>query len=318
LKAQSKKKSKIVRSNLVGTQKDELVRFIGISLGGGKSDSAAFAVLDYYPLPKKLFLIKLYDQIASEPQVSADLKIIELMERYRYPSTSSREAFQGSTQESSRKKQCVQSIAFDVPFELPLCVSCRLPCPSYENCKEPHIRWMWTQTHKKQNEKKNKKLFTPYTQKSVELFLEQELEEVFHRNDALGSNLGPLTMRAHFLAKRIPCPKIEVYPKLSLWRMGKDLKILKRHLKNHRASLGGEESRTSILNEITEQKLAFLYQQDQKLMLESVHAFDAFISAFTGFLKFQGLTEPRPSGFPKSETWIEFPKNKLDLVKLLG
>lgn len=279
-----------------------LKRFIGISIGGGKSDTTCLSVLDYYPQQHKLFLVKLYDRIHSDPDETADSKIIELIKKYT----------------KSSPDHHIEYIAFDVPYEFPLCVTCQLKCPGYESCKEPHIQWMWSQNQKKQKTKKQKKIFTPYTQKSIELYLELELEEVFHRSDALGSNLAPLTMRANFLIKQIQEPLIEVYPRLSFWRMGRDLKIMKRHLRNHRNSLGGEESRQVFLKEIVDHRLIFIYQQDHKLMIDNPAAFDAFLCSFTGFLKFKNLTEPRVKGFPSKETWVEFPKSEIHLIKLLS
>jgi hypothetical protein len=42
---------------------DEVVRFIGVSLAGGKSDKACVAVLEYYREKNKIFLSRLFDKI---------------------------------------------------------------------------------------------------------------------------------------------------------------------------------------------------------------------------------------------------------------
>src|SRR6185312_5418436 len=41
-------------------------RFIGISLGGGKTDKTALSVIEYYPIQRKIFLSRLFDKIQSE------------------------------------------------------------------------------------------------------------------------------------------------------------------------------------------------------------------------------------------------------------
>jgi hypothetical protein len=41
------------------SSENNVVRFIGISLAGGKSDKACVAILEYYPENRKLFLSKL-------------------------------------------------------------------------------------------------------------------------------------------------------------------------------------------------------------------------------------------------------------------
>ncbi|MCB0370410.1 MAG: DUF429 domain-containing protein, partial [Bdellovibrionales bacterium] len=94
------------------------------------------------------------------------------------------------------------------------------------------------------------------------------------------------------------------------------LDIGKDHLKSHRHSVGGEEAREVILEALSESKLTFVYEQDFKLMIENSHAFDAFVCALTGFLKFFKQTEKRPEGFPKKEKWIEFPLENINWDKL--
>lgn len=270
------------REPLVG----EAVRFLGVSLGGGKSDKACVAVIEYYPQHSKVFLSRIFEKIKNDENISADLKIHEIVEHY---------------------KGKVESIAYDVPWDVPQCLRCELKCPGYENCKESHIEWMWNYSRARNKKKKPRKIFTPYTQRCVEMYLASELEEVFNLNHALGSNQAPLLARAAFIHRRLHLPSIEVYPRLSIWRIGRSLNMMKSHLRFHRHALGGSESRRAILKELSAHQLAFVYEQDFRLMVENNHAFEAFICAFTAFLKYRKQTEPRPTGFPKAENWIEFP-----------
>ncbi|MCB0363135.1 MAG: DUF429 domain-containing protein, partial [Bdellovibrionales bacterium] len=87
------------------------------------------------------------------------------------------------------------------------------------------------------------------------------------------------------------------------------LGIAMSHLRYHKHAIGGEESREAILDLLIKKNIAFIYEQDAKIMIEFSPAFDAFICALTGYLKFKGQTEPRPKAFPKSEAWIEYPKS---------
>lgn len=267
----------------------EIVRFMGVSLAGGKSDKACVALIEYYPNNKKIFLSRLYEKIKSEEKISADLKIHELIDH---------------------NKETLEYLAFDVPWNLPSCITCQKKCPGYENCEEPHIKWMWSHFDETQKKKKPKKIFTPYTQRAIEMYLATELEENFGIHHAMGSNSAPLLARAHFikrrLAKEIKC--IEVNPKLTLWRIGRTLDVMKSHLRHHRAAFGGDESRRLFLQAMSERNLTFIYHQDMKQMIENSHAFDAFICALTGFLKYKNLTEKKPKDFPSYEDWIDFPK----------
>lgn len=273
-----------------GDHAGDVHRFIGISLGGGKTDKACVAVLEYYPKHKKVFLSRLVEKIKSDEVHSADFKIHEIVEQYHHQ---------------------VDMVAFDVPFHVPNCLSCKKTCPGIESCNEPHVQWMWDYTRKLHKKKKPRKLFTPYTQRCVELHLATELEEPFILQHAMGANTAPLLARAMFIKRRLEFPCIEVFPKLSVWRVGRSLNVMKSHLRFHKHSIGGDESRREILQALSTHNVAFVYDQDVKLMIENNHAFEAFICALTAFLHSQGLTEERPEGFPKNEDWVIFPKTTL-------
>lgn len=268
----------------------EVVRFAGLSLGGGKADKACLAILEYYPKHHKVFLAKIFERIRTEDSISADLKIHEILEQH---------------------KGMIHTLALDTPWKLPRCLTCKLRCPGYETCSEEHIQWMWDHSKTHNQKKKPKRMFTPYTQRAVELHLMTELEEAFPLSNAMGANAAPLLARAAFILRRLDIPTIEVYPKLSVWRIGLSLHVLKSQLRSHKHSAVGEDSRRGILKELGEHNMAFLYDQDRRMMIENNHAFEAFICAMTAFLEYKGQTEPRPKGFPQSEDWISFPKERI-------
>lgn len=282
----SVKKPVKVASSAESGHAGEVHRFIGISLGGGKTDKACVAVVEYYPKHKKVFLSRLVEKIKSDEVHSADFKIHEIIEQYH---------------------NGIDLIAFDVPFKLPFCLQCVEKCPGIESCPESHVKWMWDYTRKLHKKKKPRKLFTPYTQRCVEMYLSSEIEEPFILQHAMGANCAPLLARAMFIKRRLTIPCVEVFPKLSVWRVGRSLQVAKNHLLFHKHAIGGDESRRVILNALGTHNVAFVYDQDVKLMIENNHAFESFICAFTAFLKFKGMTEPRPAGFPEREDWIEFP-----------
>lgn len=293
--AKTTKKTAKSAANPVANPVGEVHRFIGVSLGGGKSDKACVAVVEYYPKHHKVFLSRIFEKIKSDENISADLKIHEIIEQYHDE---------------------IESVAFDVPMNLPNCMTCKLKCPGYENCKEPQIEWMWNYFRARNKKKKPRKIFTPYTQRAVEMYLATEMDEPFILQHALGANTAPLLGRAHFIARRLHVTKIEVFPKLSLWRIGKSLHVMKSHLRFHKHAVSGEESRRSILHALSTHNVAFVYDQDVKLMIANNHAFEAFICALTAFLKYRGLTEKKPDSFPKNEDWIEFPLEHIKWDKI--
>lgn len=268
------------------TQDLKAIRFAGVALGGGKTDKTAVAVLEYYPDQKRIFLRSLRDKISSRGETSADEMLLEVL---------------------TEEEKSLSLIAFDAPLALPKCIPCELRCPGVEKCREPEIKWIREIHKKRAKNKRPNKMFTPYTERAVEIYIANELEEAFHPSHALGANAAPLTARAHFLKRRLSGNTIECFPKLSLWRIGLALGIQKSYLRFHKHSVDGDEARLHILKALIEREIAFIYQQDLRTMIENNVAFEAFISALTAFLKFRGQTERRPPGFPKSESWIEFP-----------
>lgn len=281
---------KLIETRGTVTEEIEAIRFAGVSLAGGKTDKTAVAVLEYYPAQKRVFLRSLRERIRAEGDTSADMALHRVL---------------------TEEEQDLSLIAFDAPLSLPTCITCGLDCPGAEGCREPQVRWMQEMHKKRDPLKRPNKHFTPYTERCVEIYIAHELEEPFHPSHALGANAAPLTARAHFLKKRIKTPLIEVYPKLTLWRIGQALKIQKSHLRFHRHAVDSDEARLFILKTLIEKDIAFIYQQDLRIMVENNQAFEAFLGALTGFLKYRGQTERPPQGFPKGEAWIEFPKEKI-------
>lgn len=228
------------------------------------------------------------DQIQNSDGISADIQIQKMIESIEKP---------------------IDCIAVDAPLSLPKCFLCALECPGSEKCSEPELKWMVKHYQKKNAGKKPYRYMTPYTERCVELYLEDGLEEKFTLDHALGSNRAPITARMIYLKSRMKKKKfIEVAPKVSFWRMGLFLGIPKSKLRMHRHWDGGIDGRRLFLESLIDRNLAFIYEQDKKNLVEDQYAFDAFLCALTALMASLKQTEPRPVGFPKGEQWIEIPK----------
>lgn len=262
-------------------------RFVGISLGGGKTDKTCTTVLEFYPEAKKVFLKEINEKVRGQIGRSSDLELHKYIENIPPP---------------------VEHLAFDVPLQMPKCLRCRLKCPGYEVCQEPEIKWLRKYYTQHGAKKKFYKSFTPYTERCVENYLRTELEESFQLPHALGANAAPLTARAHFIVRRLKMSCIEVYPKLSLWRIGRSLGIQKSYLRFHKHAVEGEDIREAILKQLLAKGLVFIYEEDIKTLISNSYAFDAFLCGLTAYYKFINRVEKRPKGFPESESWIEIPK----------
>ena len=97
-------------------------QFLGVYLGGGKTDKTCLAVVDYFPEHQKIFLSHMEAKIQSSGEVSSDQALITLIKSYD-------------------KK--AELLALNASIKLPKCMRCRLKCPGFENCKEPEIVWLW-------------------------------------------------------------------------------------------------------------------------------------------------------------------------------
>jgi hypothetical protein len=257
-----------------------------MSLLGGKNDRTSLAVLEYYKDHQKLFLNQLYEKIKGDQKVSSDLILLDQINSF-VPD--------------------IKLLAVDVPLTLPLCLVCRPKCPGIEKCKEAHVQWMWKNYESRLNKKKTTKMFTPYTQRCVEMYLASELEEAFHLQEALGANMAPLTARLQYLKLRLKIPMIEIYPQLSLWRIGRSLGLSKKYLLPQGRSLDQDTTRQMFLQALVEKRLVFIYQQDIQRLIDNKDVFNAFLAALTGYLSSRGQCEPRPRSFPPLESWLEFP-----------
>lgn len=264
----------------------KVYQFQGIYLSGSKSDKTCVATLEYYPEQEKIFLSQVHHNLKSSVTSTSDDQLLKILNGH--PS---------------------KMIGVNAPLGLPKCSGCKLKCPGTEKCTVKEVSWLRSAYKSKNKKIKPKKVFSPYLERCAEFFINNNLEEKFSMPHVMGANSAPQSARINFLAKHLKDPLIEVYPKLSLWRVGRALKIQKSYLRFHKHSLGGEEARMSILNRLVAKDIIFLYEQDQNLLEASSEAFDAFICALTAVLKFKKSVESKPKGFPQKAAWVEIPSS---------
>lgn len=233
-----------------------------------------------------MFLSHLYDQVRPDAEVTSDTVLLQLLNHVH---------------------SGAESIGFDAPLSRPICSPCDNPCESFERCKKPHIQWMQDLYLRRKDDKKNQRMFSPYTERAVEQYFNSIFEPDVHVQACLGSNSGPMAARMAYLKQRLSGNLVEVFPRLSVLRLGSRFKIPKRHLLGYRQSMGGAQSRTIILNAFVEKRLIFLYDQDIQKLVDNAGAFDALICAITAQLEWIGDCERRPYDFPKAEGWAAVP-----------
>jgi predicted nuclease with RNAse H fold len=245
-------------------------RVLGIDLGGASSATTGYALLTGPDLPT-LASVGTQPKFKS-PAVSED-ELLALVDQSE-PSI----------------------LAIDAPLTLPPC----LTCPSYcrgpgATCELDAARVMWSEGR------------NPVAQRPCELHVETAVGE----RPLPTMQLGVLTARAVAFTRRLrargtpPCSiergeVLEVYPRATLRRLAAS---------DHRFKATGTGKMTA--HDRTQATMA-LAERIEGLDLDhpalsTDHAFDALITAYTGWLAPDGL-EPPPSDFNVGAGWIWFPR----------
>ena len=269
------------------TKERKTKKYYGICLSGGKNEKTFFARIDEFKKEKKLILTSLINAPQGDYHTSNDKLFIDFFAR----------------------QKDIAAIGIDAPTDLPPCFNCKVKCPSVEKCKVPAVKYMWDLHRKKE---KNKPIFTPYTERAVEHYINSIEKDVFMAA-ALGSNIAPLTARTRFIQKHLKHSLKEVFPKLSFVRLSRIFGLSRKFINTKRLSEEGDEARWQFLKYLSDRDIIFMYNQDVQMMVDNPYAFDAFLVALTTVLEARGQCEPRPKGFPKTDHWVLFPKEHIEI-----
>jgi hypothetical protein len=277
----------------------ESKRYLGLELSGAKNQKTSLAALEFYPKERKIFLLDIYDRITPHDSQSNDQALLDLIDELQ---------------------PGVAKLGVNVPLELPPCITCsRKTCPLPAECSVPSVKWMrnFNQSLAQSDYHQRKILeFTPYTQRPFELWARYlilpELSPNFHFeiDETLGGNRAPLTARMQFLQRHLHnTPLIEVWPKLSIALLARDLEMDNSIVSNYRTLEEGIHCREEILSQLARGKEIFIYERDMRKLAQSLPAFDAFVCAFTALLSDQMECAKPPKGFPIQSGWIQYPES---------
>lgn len=245
-------------------------RVLGIDLGGAASWTTGFAVLAGADRPE---LVAIGRQPKGKSPAAAEDALLALIDQSE-----------------------ATLLAIDAPLTLPPC----LTCPSYcrgpgADCELAAAREMWEQGR------------NPVAQRPCELVVEKRVAE----RPLPTMQLGVLTARAVALSRRLrsrgrpPCSiergeVLEVYPRATLRRLSAE---------DHRFAAAGAGKLTAAQRARALEAFAECIDgvNPQHPALTSDHAFDALVSAYTGWLAPDGLERP-PAAFNVAAGWIWFPR----------
>jgi hypothetical protein len=266
-------------------------RFLGLELSGPKNERSSLAALDYSRTTNRLILTDVETSFGGVEDVSADEVLLEHIKKLaREPGRS------------------FKALTINAPLTLP-------PYFARESkpASHPEVLWMkkiWGRL------KPRPRPFEPYLQRPVEIYLKYMTQERFLANDALGSNLAPLTARAHFLAKQFPNPTYESVPRFALQRIVIALGLPKNLFRDYTDIDKGLATREALLTGLIKKvPQLFIYDKDFDHMVQHPSQLHAFVLCLCGYLNAKGLCEKAPKSFPRSAGWTLLPKKTWALAK---
>jgi hypothetical protein len=260
-------------------QRGEFQRFLGVDLGGGKGKKTALAVLELR---------------------AEGVAVVALL-----PRTGDIPLYDGPLIEILRARSGQALLCIDAPLTLPPCLPCQVEaCPGQEACVDPAVvemrRLGGTPPEPSRDYRRGKPSLTPYTQRPTEIYLQRKRGLV--PRESLGQGMGPLTARATHLRRALGDVYtldenlIEVFPKATLQLLSLGEPYKKR-----------PDARLRLLQGLP--GLTFGPGVWREECVQSDHAFDAILCAFTGYLFARdGWTLPADAGVrPGVDGWIWVP-----------
>lgn len=319
----------------------EIRRYLGLELAGAKNYKTALAALEFYPKEKKIFLLDIYDRIASHREEGDTEPHGHRTRSHSHGSGGSRPAsgaagssggvFGLTTNGDESLIELLEELTEDdpknvlmgvnVPLELPPAIACARKGCKPSATATAAAKWM-RETHRKaerqaKNDPQMPRLteYTTYTQRPIELWIRYQvmsklpLSHRFEIDETLGGNKAPLTARMQFVRRHLgSLSMIEAWPKLTVALLALSLDIPKRVIQTYRHLETGVHAREQIIETLTKSHDVFIYERDVRKLAQSLAAFDAFVCAYTALLSDTGACAKIPSGFPVASGWVQYPQ----------
>ncbi len=242
--------------------------YLGLNLSGIKKDKSSLLVLEKYRGHNKVVLSNIvYDFKGSKLDFYPD----ELLKKQIL-------SYKG-----------VKAIGVNFPLFPPPCIGCKKVCPGVKACKVTEVKWL-VREYKKANKlsltsSKGRKIPSPYSERALDYYVANLLEEKFPLEPAFGSSRSSFYGRGQFLVKGLKRLEfIETFPKVSLWRIGLKYGLRKSVLRNFYKSEITEDNRRFFLTKI--EKNFFLYEEDKESLIKSKGNFEALLNALSLYFFF--------------------------------
>jgi hypothetical protein len=265
--------------------KAEYQRYLGLELSGTRSDRSALCVVEYYPKSKRLVLREVLIKLQSAQSDNPDQTLIDNIQVWVD------HGFSG--------------LGVSTPLSLPPAF---LDPSGNTRTDKLEIRWMELQSKKN---RKADRAHLPYLQRACEVALRNQTPPL-EIPDAFGSNLAPLTARAHHLKRNFPSPLFETHSKSAARRIGRSLGIATKTLDQVPDLENGLLAREQFLDVFSRKVPQFFaYDHDLETLIQNLSAFWSLQAALSVFLVAKEQIQKAPRGFPPGVPWIYVPNSQI-------
>jgi hypothetical protein len=125
----------------------------------------------------------------------------------------------------------------------------------------------------------------------------------------MGANLAPQTARMQYLKRHLSDTQlIEVWPKLALFYLHKELKISKKEALGYRHLERGVHVRERILEKLVDKSKIFIYERDFKKFVMNISSFDSLICAWVAMQFDLDKVIKFRSDLPLDSGWVQIPE----------
>ncbi len=246
--------------------------YLGLNLSGIKKDKSSLLVLEKYKDHNKVVLSNIEDKFKNS---KLNFYPDEILKKQIL-------SYKGVNQN-------IKAVGVNFPLFAPPCIGCRRECPGVQSCEVTEVKWL-VREYKKANKLssksiKDRKIPSPYSERALDYYIANLLEEKFPLEPAFGSSRSSFYGRGQFLIRGLKGVKfIETFPKVSIWRLGLRYGLRKSVLRNFYRSEVTEDNRALFLEKI--EKDFFIYEDDKENLIKNKGNFEALLNALSLYFFF--------------------------------
>jgi hypothetical protein len=264
--------------------------YLGLYLGGIKKDKSSLLVLESFKGQNKLVISNIESKFKNAKVESYPDEILK---------------------KQIKHYKNVKYIGASFPLTPPPCLPCKLKCPGVSKCQVTEVKWMVREYKKAskltQASSKDRGIPSPYSERGLDYFIANLLEEKFPLEPAFGPTRSAFYARGQFLMKGLKdFSFVEVSSRASLWRLGLKYGIRKSVLRNFYRSEKSEEHREVFLDKL--EKDFFLYAEDKELLIGNKFIFEALICALSAYSYSKKEVETVPPQIAHSNNKFALPE----------